>query len=289
MNRKESTANEVLFAVMGACLFIAGPVSASEPSGAAEQQASSSRALPFPTGDVRTINVIEWDANALPPVYERSDELPLTDDDLRRLVESDIPPEMVVKMIEERRCACDSSARGLVAMSEAGFPNEVIAAVSTHALRPNRHLNLFLTFDFDGESRVARERYLYIFIEDGDVTRVFRADLGAMLATPRRHETMVDRSDLLISRTVRRVQLAGEVPLKTYGRRHVMVVTSARPALTHPSQLSEGELEKAGTYTIEYPRSSLSNICRLDVGYRRDVMLTHLWHFVGSRLECEWN
>ncbi len=258
-------------------------------TGRLEVRPSSMAELPFPTGDVRTINVIEWDANALPRVYERSDQLPLTDAEVARLSEAEMPVEMIVKMIEERRCACDASAEGLIALRQAGVATEIIAAVSTHSLRPNRYLNLALTFDFDGASRVARERFLYVFIEDGDLTRVFSADLGALLSKERAHESMVDRSDLLIAREIRRIELAGKVPLKTYGSRHVMVVTSANPALSHPSQLSERELEEAQTYTIDYPRSSISNICRLHVGYRRDVMLEHRWHFAGSRFECEWN
>jgi hypothetical protein len=246
-------------------------------------------ALPFPPGDVRTVNIIEWDANTLPRVYERSDQLPLTDEEIRRLGQADLPTDMIVKMIEERRCACDASAEGLIRLREQGVATEIIAAVSTHALRPNRGLNLAITMDFDGDSRTARERYLYVFVEDGDVTRVFSADLGTLLGQPRRHETMVDQSDLLISRTIRRIQLAGEVPLKTYGTKQVLVATSGNPALSHPSQLTEQELAAAQTYTFDYPRSSLMNVCRLHVGYRRDAMLAHRWHFAGSRFECEWN
>ncbi|MFW5879050.1 MAG: hypothetical protein ACOCVR_04445 [Myxococcota bacterium] len=274
-----------MLAVMGLSLLAAG--SADRP--APERGPDGRARLLFPTGDVRTVNIIEWDANALPPVYERSDQLPLTDEEVLRLAGSELPTDMIVKMIEERRCACDASADALVRLSEQGVANEIVAAVSTHALRPNRHLRLAVTLDFDGASRTVRQRYLYLFVEDGDITRVFSADLGALLGTERAHETMVDRSDLLISRTIRRIQLAGRVPLKTYGRRQVLVATSANPAISHPSQLSEQELADSQSYTIDYPRSSITNICRLHVGYRRDVMLEHRWHFAGSRFECEWN
>lgn len=289
MNRQSKVQLSVRGCAALAILGLSLTVVASGRAPVAERLATGPMELPFPTGDVRTINVIEWDANALPRVYERSDQLPLTGEEIASLSAAGLPSEMIVKMIEERRCACDASAEGLIALSQRGVATEIIAAVSTHSLRPNRHLNLSITLDFDGESRVARERHLYAFIEDGDVTRVFSADLGTLLATQRTHESMVDRSDLLISRSIRRIELAGQVPLKTYGARNALVVTSANPALSHPSQLTPQELETAQTYTIDYPRSSLTNICRLHVGYRRDAMLAHKWHFAGSRFECEWN
>lgn len=281
MNRLLSSSR--VAAVLGLALLTVG-------TGSSRAARTTERAaLPFPPGDVRTINIIEWDANTLPRVYERSDQLPLTDEEVVRLAAADLPTEMIVKMVEERRCACDASAEGLIRLREQGVPTPVIAAVSTHALRPHRSVKLAITMDFDGESREARQRYLYVFMEDGDLTRVFSADLGRLLAEQRRHETLVDQSDLLVSRTIRRIQLAGEVPLKTYGTHRVLVATSANPALSHPDQLSEQERAAAQTYTFDYPRSSLMNVCRLHVGYRRDAMLAHRWHFTGSRFECEWN
>ena len=44
-------------------------------------------ALPFPTGETQTINIIQWDSNQLPKVYERSDQLPLTDEEVAKLAQ----------------------------------------------------------------------------------------------------------------------------------------------------------------------------------------------------------
>ena len=41
--------------------------------------------VPFPTGEVQTINLIEWNSNQLPRIYERSDQLPLTDEEVAKL------------------------------------------------------------------------------------------------------------------------------------------------------------------------------------------------------------
>ncbi|MCP3162697.1 hypothetical protein [Myxococcus qinghaiensis] len=246
-------------------------------------------ALPFPTGTTQTYNIIQWDPNQLPRIYERSDQLPLTDDELTKLSQAGFEPAQLVKMIEERRCACDASADGLIKLKKAGVDKAVLSAVSRHGIAPNRELDLLVTMDFTGESRVAREAFLYFFVDDGDLTRVFSANITDLLQRRNRHETTVDRSDILVARTVRRVQLSGRVPLKTYGKHNVLVVASASPTLTHPSQLTPQERAKSQSYTFDYPRASLMSLCRLTAGYRRDAVLNYKWNFEGSRFECEWN
>ncbi len=245
--------------------------------------------LPFPTGNTQTLNIIQWDSNQLPKIYERSDQLPLTDEDLAKLSKEGFDPPDLVKMIEERRCACDASAEGLIKLKRAGVHKDVLKAISLHGLRPNRSLFVDVLLDFVGESNQAREAFLYFFIDDGPVTRVFTANLNDLLGGRRAHEQMVDQSDLMIARTVRRIRLPGEVTLKTYGKHNVLVASSANPTLTHPSQLSEAERQAAQSYTFDYPRVSLTNVCRLTAGYKRDAVLAYRWNFVGSRFECEWN
>ncbi|KFE63483.1 hypothetical protein [Hyalangium minutum] len=245
--------------------------------------------LPFPTGEVQTLNLIEWNSQQLPRIYERSDQLPLTDEEVAKLSKAGFSSAQLVKMIEERRCACDASADGLIRLKQAGVHADVLSAISLHSLPPNRALNLLVTLDFTGESRGAREAFLYFFVEDGDVTRVLSLNIPELLSNQNAHDTMVDRSDILRARTVRRIQLPGSVPLKTYGPHRVMVAASAKPTLTHPSELTAQERAKAQLYTFEYPRSSLQSLCRLTAGYRQDAVLGYKWRFEGSRFECEWN
>ena len=245
--------------------------------------------LPFPTGEVRTLNLIEWNSNQLPPIYERSDQLPLTDEEVAKLSKAGFTAPQLVKMIQERRCACDASADGLIRLKQAGVDPEVLSALSLHSLPPNRTLNLLVTLDFTGASREARDAFLYFFVEDGELTRVLSLNIPDLLRNQNAHDTTVDRSDILRARLVRRIQLPGAVPLKAYGTHRLMVVSSAKPTLTHPSQLTEQERSKAQVYTFEYPRSSLQSLCRLTAGYRQDAVLAYKWRFEGSRFECEWN
>jgi hypothetical protein len=243
----------------------------------------------FPQGEVQTINLIEWNGNQFPRIYERSDQLPLTDAEVAKLAKAGFTSAQLVKMIEERRCACDASADGLIRLKQEGVPQEVLSAISLHGLAPNRALNLLVTLDFTGESRSAREAFLYFFVEDGDITRVLSLNIPDLLQNQNAHESKVDRSDILRARLVRRIELPGKVALTKYGPHRVLVASSASPTLTHPSQLTELERSKAQVYTFDYPRASLQSLCRLTAGYRQDAVLAYKWRFEGSRFECEWN
>ncbi len=242
----------------------------------------------FP-GQTQTVNVINWDSNSLPRIFQRSDQLPLTDEDITKLSKAGFATPDLVKMIEQRRCTCDASADGLIRLQKQGVAKEVISAISLHALKPNRALNLEIRLDFTGDGREARENFLYLFVDDGNITRVLTANIGDLLGRSNAHESLIDKSDILIARQVRRVVLPGDLPLKTYGRHNVLVVASARPTLTHPSQLNDDEKKRVQSYLFDYPRSSLQSVCRMTAGYKRDAVLTYRWHFVGSRFECEFN
>lgn len=270
-------------------LIAALAVSTGQAPNATTARGASVPTFPFPMGQVQTLNLIEWNSNQLPRVYERSDQLPLTDEEVAKLSKADFSPAQLVKMIEERRCACDASADGLIRLKQAGVHPDVLSAISLHGLPPNRVLNLLVTVDFIGASRAAREGFLYFFVEDGDLTRVLSLNIPALLGNQNAHDTMVDRSDILRARMVRRIQLPGTVALKTYGTHRLLVAASANPTLTHPSQLTVQERAQAQLYTFEYPRSSLQSLCRLAAGYRQDAVLGYKWRFEGSSFECEWN
>jgi hypothetical protein len=258
------------------------------PSVSTSGQVSGLPTANFPA-QTQNVNVVNWDANSLPRIFQRSDQLPLTDEDIEKLAAEGFDSGELVRMIEQRRCACDASAEGLIRLKKKGVPQEVISAISLHGLKPNRSLTLEVRLDFTGDGNEARENFLYLFIDDGAFTRVLTANIGDVLSRQNAHETMIDQSDILITRRVRRVTLPGDLPLKTYGPHNVWVVASRRPTLTHPSQLTEEEKSRVQTYTFDYPRASLQSLCRITAGYKRDAVLSYRWHFVGSRFECEWN
>lgn len=243
--------------------------------------------LPPTRGEV--INIVKWDGGELPKVYERSEQLPFTQADVTRLAASGFEPGQIAQMIAERRYVGDASAAGLIALKNSGVSAEIIQAVSKHALPPNRALNMSVTFEFEGESRTARKSYLYIIIPDGDVDRVFTADLNTVLSGHWQQDTVVDNSDPLLPRKRRLVTFTGTLPLKTYGEKAVRIFTSSRPNIYAVDDIPARDRSGIAVFTIQYPVSSLRQDCRVLIRHKQDAMMTDKWQWVDTHLECEWD
>ncbi|MCC7261956.1 MAG: hypothetical protein IT369_05455 [Candidatus Latescibacteria bacterium] len=240
-------------------------------------------------------NIVDWDGGQLPKLYERSDQLPLSLDDIRQLSANKFGDAAIIKMLEERRCACDASVDALIGLKKAGVSEAVIAALSLHALPPNRGLNLKIALDFEGAagadqvSNQARKGYLYLIIPDGDRERVFFADLQSVLAGRWQHDALVDNTDMLLAKKVRRVAFEARVPLKVHEHKKALVFTSTRPDIYRSADIPPADRAGVQTFEFDYPTSSLQQNCTLQVLYRQDAMLPDQWHLVRSHFECEWD
>jgi len=252
--------------------------------------ATGGRAMP--AGAV--FNIVDWEGGTLPPLYERSDQLPLSLADVVQLHKADFSDAAVTKMLEERRCSCDASVGSLVKLKEEGVSEAVIQAMSLHALAPNRSIDLAIYLDFEGlggagsVSTQARKGYLYLIIPDGDRDRVFFGSLQQALGRTATH-TQVDNTDLLLPKAVRRASFAARVPLKNHGHKRALVFTSTRPDIYTVADIPEADLKAAQEFTFDYPASSLESRCSLQVLHRQDAMLPDLWHLERSHFECEWD
>lgn len=242
--------------------------------------------LPTP-GSV--VNIIEWDGNELPTVYERSDQLPINRDDLTQLVKSGFQPKQLVEMISQRRYAGDVNAQGLIFLKSSGVASQVIQAASLHALPPNRSISLSVTLEIDGQSSASKIRYLYIVIPDGEIERVFTADLGQVSSGKWRSESVVDHSDLLIERSIRTVTFTDRIPLKVPGNKELTAFTSTRPNIHWLAEISDTERQNVRSHEFEYPTSSTRNDCRILIRLYQDRVLEDNWSITGTHLECEWN
>ena len=244
-------------------------------------------AADFPTPGA-VVNIVEWDGGNLSPVYERSDQLPLSKQDVLKLLSSGFNSETIERMVQQRRYAGDASAEGLIGLKEAGFDEKVLSAVSLHALSPNRSIHLTVQLSFEGDSSQARRRYLYVIIPDGKVDRIFTADLGAVLANRWQRDEAIDRTDLLLSKRVRRITFSSRVPLKVPGAKRMIVITPTRPDIHADDELSDADRASAKVFEFDYPSSSIIQDCRVHIRYRRDVLLPHQWDMVGAYFETEW-
>ncbi len=235
------------------------------------------------------INIVTWDGKNLPPIYERSDQLPLDLEDVINLSRNDFDDEAISRMVRERRFAGNASADALIELKKAGVSQKVIQAISLHALPPNRALTLTIQLEFAGQSGEARRRYLYVIIPDGPTERIFTADLGAVLAGRWRRDERVDLTDPLLPKQVRRITFADRVPLKTYGSKTIQVLTSTRPDIFQSTDIPDADRAGIREFVFDYPVSSLLQDCRLQVRYRQDVLLPYKWHMAGAHFQCEWN
>ena len=239
-------------------------------------------------------NIVEWDGGVLPPLYERSAQLPLTNSDVRKLVAGKFGDDAITKMLEQRRCACDASVDALIELRQAGVSEAVAQAVSLHSLRPNRSVDLAISLDFEGlggqaVSADARRGYLYLIVPDGDRERVFTGNLQAILAGNWQRDTLVDRTDLLLPKKVRRVSFIARVPLKTHGAKKAVVFASTKPDIYTSADVPAADRSEAMEFAFDYPASSLRRDCSLQVLYRQDSMLADRWHLERSHFECEWD
>ena len=240
-------------------------------------------------------NIVEWDGGELPKLYERSDQLPLTLEDIRKLSAGGFSPEAIVKMIEERRCACDASVESLIALKGAGVSEKVLQALSLHALPPNRSLVLTVAMDFEGlggegtVSNQARKGYLYLIIPDGGRERIFMGNLQAILRGHWRQDTLTDTTDPFLPKKVRHVTFAARVPLKTHGAKKAMIFTSTKPDIYTSADIPKLDRKGIQEFTFDYPVSSPAQDCRLQALYKQDSMLPEVWHPGKTHFECEWN
>jgi hypothetical protein len=261
----------------------------------AQQSAPASGRVTDPLAEGEIFNIVDWDGGALPRRYERSAQLPMALDDVRKLSDSKFSTAAIVKMLEERRCVCDASIDALVALKEAGVSEQVIQAVSLHSLPPNRSFGLAISLDFEGlggeagVSTSARKGYLYLIVPDGDKERVFIGNLQAILAGRWQRDALIDNTDLLLPKKVRRVTFAAEVPLKTYGPKKALVFTSTKPDIYTSADIPESDRAGVQEFEFEYPASSLERICNLQVLYRQDAMLANRWHLQRTHFQCEWD
>ena len=262
-------------------------------TGLASAQRATTSDDRVPAGQI--FNVVDWDGGQLPPLYERSQQLPMSLGDILELTEAGFADSTVAKMVQERRCACDASVTSLVALKAGGVPEPVLQAISLHALPPNRQVNLQIQFDFEGLgggqqiSTQARQGYLYLIIPDGDRDRVFFGNMRTLLGGRWQQDTLTDNTDLLLPKKVRRLSFSAGVPLKTHGAKRALVFTSTRPDIYTISDIPEADRQGAMEFVFDYPASSLRQDCSLQVLHRQDAMLADKWHLERSHFQCEWD
>jgi hypothetical protein len=246
--------------------------------------------VPFPTGSTQTIHIVDWTGSNFPTTHPKTGQPPLSNADLVEMSQGGLGKDAIVHMIEERGCACDVSARALVRLKKAGVHDDVIAAASLQALPPNKAIDITVTVDFGLKDGIRKTQdSLYFFVDDVEFTRSFVVSTDELVTRRYPTEDLVDKSDPLLERVVRRVRFKGSVPLRSPGTHSLLVALSRNPSLSHPSELSTAERDAARVHTFTYPDASVRRDCRLHVAIDRDQVLDNRLLLRGSGFECEWD
>ena len=115
---------------------------------------------------------------------------------------------------------------------------------------------------------------------------MFLGRLQTILGQKWQRDGLVDNTDLLLPKKVRRIVFESQVPLKTRGSKRAMVFTSTKPDIYTSADIPEQDRKDVQYFDFEYPASSLQSMCVLQVLYRQDALLADKWQLVRTHFEC---
>ena len=220
---------------------------------------------------------------AHPRLFLRTGQPPLDEAGVKALLASGMDPEVVMQLLEERRCACDVSPQALARWREGGVPDEVIAAASLHALPPNRRLALSVVADTTSRTgRSPARGWLHLFVRDGPRWRALHVPLGE---GP--EEAWTDARSVLRRRRTREVSRAA-LELSAPGRHEAWVAWSEQPWAERPEELPGFERVRARHFTLDIPAATSRRACRVRVGLRTDDFRPGRARLEEATWDCEW-
>ena len=237
--------------------------------------------------DLTTFSMItpeQWER-----LHRRSDSPPLTLAELKQLQAAGVGDKAILEMVRTRRVVDRASAKDLAALKKAGASDDLVAAVSAHALPENRSIDLLLTVDVSTPHSLALAPYLYVeWVQTakGKREHLMFADLRTLLG---RGKAIEDRSDPLLPSRVRRAQISGSVPLRHPGPIEVRVLVSKRPDLLRLDDLPDAERKRIKTWRFELPAVSLYHDCELELALVRDELIADVFSVQRSRFLCTFD
>lgn len=229
------------------------------------------------------------DAKEWQRLHRRSDAPPLRLADIDAMAAAGMGQGTLTELIRTRRILDRVAPQDLIALKKKGVDDEVIAAISAHALPENRSIELLLTVDVRSTGTLARAPHLYVEFYHRDrkePEHLLYADLRALLA---RGNVVTDRSDPLLPNQFRRVQLRGAVPLRHPGKIEARLLLSHKPQYTTLSGLDAAEQKRLKRWQFEMPPVSLYRDCELHLGLSRDELLPERMAIERERFFCRFD
>lgn len=249
---------------------------------------------PVAAKPTRVVELVQF-ASQTPESWSRmqrtSESPPLTLDELQALREGGVGQKTLIEMMRTRRVAAVADAETLLALKKRGAHDEIIAAVSAYAMRPNAFFELFVNLTVSSPDTVREAPFLYIeawhTVEQRAVGFLY-ADLRGAVTGGLGVRVQRDRSDPLLPRTVRSVDFTGRVDTRKAGSIELRVLVTRTPGLRTLDGLAEGEAGRVRTFAVDYPAVSLEHVCRLRLVLERDTMMKDTFALGGGALDCRW-
>lgn len=206
----------------------------------------------------------------------RSEARPLTLEEIRSLSRAGVKEKALVRMIRSRRVLAAARGEALAALKAQGVSDNVIEAISTHALAENRRIDVLISLDVVRPVPTEMAPTLYVALvheESGRQEELLKGALGEVLNHRWKAEEIIDRSDPLLPSSVRRIRLTVPFRATRHGKMAFKVLVTRRPGLTDLTRLPAEESARVASVVFDYPAVSLDNRCELDIELGQDPLL----------------
>lgn len=242
-----------------------------------------------------TIDLVQFqtsDPEAFASMRRKSDSMPFTMTEIEKLSQAGIAERSLLEMVRTRGLLVVADADTLLRLKAGGATDALVAAVSAHALPPNRTLDLTIAVRLETPYSVGQAPHLYVEIVNLDTKEqeaFLHSPLSQLLAQKWRVDVVEDRSDPLLPTRVRSLRVWGQVPIRRPGKLEIRLLVSKDPALTRLDGLSPGDQKDVRVFPIEYPPVSLSRACELQVELSRDALLRDHFNLGRTDVRCRWD
>lgn len=244
--------------------------------------------------EVRIIDLLSLrtdDLGAWERFQRTSDSAPLTLEELEKLAAAGVGPQALVEMMRTRKVATVADADTLLRLKKAGASDDMLAALSAYAMKPNTGFDLFVHLDVTSPDTMRQAPTLYIeawHAEEKRAVAFFHADLQQGMSRGLEMRVTRDDSDPMLPRTVRSIDFAGRVDTRKPGTVSLRVLVSKSPGLRRLDGLPPAEAQRVRTFEVKYPAVSLEHRCRLDLALERDSLMKDAYTLRDGALDCRW-
>jgi hypothetical protein len=250
-------------------------------------------ATPGPTPQVINLtSVTTSDLDKVERLNRKSASLPLTLESLEKLAKAGIKSSTIIEMMRTRGVLALANTDALLRLKAANASDEMIAALSAFAVKPNDHFILNIRMDVRSAYSVKFAPYLYIEVWNPRKNRqeaFMYTDLRNRFSNRGAVAVMKDRSDPLLPNTIKSVSFSDRVRTRDAGPLEIRVSLSQKAGLMALNHKKSHRGAEVKTFKFEYPSVSLERRCKLELSADRDTVIKDHYSLKNGRLECRWD